>query len=168
MRAGNRADRPDDPMHMESPHRSARRGRAPRLALSIAVTAGLAAAAVACGGDDATTSTADDTRVPPSDLGLDPAAVERGEAGARAMGCAGCHGQDFGGGAGPGWIGLHGSEVVLADGTTVIADEAYLTRAIADPDADLREGYTLRMPANSLTDEAIADIVAYIISLSDA
>jgi cytochrome c oxidase subunit 2 len=160
-------------MHMESPHRSVRRGRAAHLLLSVVVTTGLAVAAVACGGDasepsGATSSGDGQEAASPNGLDLDPAAVERGEAGARAMGCAGCHGQDFGGGAGPGWIGLHGSEVVLADGTTVVADEAYLTRAIADPDADLREGYNLRMPANSLTDEAIADIVTYIISLSDA
>ena len=54
---------------------------------------------------------------------------------------------------------------MLADGSTLIADEAYLTRAIADPAADLREGYSLRMPANNLSDSEIADVVAFITSL---
>jgi cytochrome c1 len=49
----------------------------------------------------------------------------------------------------------------------VIADDEYLTAAIADPSAQIREGYNLRMPANNLTDEEIADIVAYINSLAD-
>jgi cytochrome c oxidase subunit 2 len=64
-------------------------------------------------------------------------------------------------------VGLAGSEILLTDGTTVIADDEYLTTAIADPSAQLHEGYTLRMPANNLTDEEIAHIVAYINSLAD-
>jgi len=172
MTLGNQTGSTDDSNDMHRSPRSTGDTRArsvARVALSALVTVGLAAAAVACGDDSSESSEV----VPPATdsgvvAGLDSEAVARGEAGARAMGCAGCHGQDFDGGAGPGWIGLAGSEVVLADGSTVIADDAYLTRAIADPDADLREGYNLRMPANSLTDEAIADIVAYINSLADA
>ena len=57
--------------------------------------------------------------------------------------------------------------MLLADGTTVIADDEYLTTAIADPSAQLVDGYTLRMPANNLTDAEIADIVAYIKTLAD-
>ncbi len=90
-----------------------------------------------------------------------------GEQLARSMGCAGCHGQDFGGGAGPSLVGLAGSEVPLADGTTVVADTAYLTRSIANPSADLVADYNLKMPANSLSDAEIADIVAFIETLAD-
>jgi cytochrome c oxidase subunit 2 len=90
----------------------------------------------------------------------------RGERIARANGCAGCHGENFEGGAGPGWVGLAGSTVTLVDGSTVVADDDYLTRAIADPAAELVAGYTLKMPANDLTAEEIADIVAFINTLA--
>ena len=85
----------------------------------------------------------------------------------RSSGCAGCHGQNFGGGAGPSWLGLAGSDVTLVDGTTVVADDAYLTAAIAEPSKDLVDGYTLKMPPNNLDDAEVADIVAYINALAD-
>ena len=94
------------------------------------------------------------------------AAAQNGKQLSQSKGCAGCHGQDFGGGAGPGWVGLAGSEVVLVDGSTVVADDAYLTRAIADPSAELVDGYTLKMPANNLSDAEVADIVAFIDALA--
>jgi len=93
-------------------------------------------------------------------------AEQRGEQLARSSGCAGCHGKNFGGGAGPGWVGLAGSEVTLTDGSTVVADDAYLTAAIAEPSKQLVEGYNLKMPPNNLSETEIADIVAYIEALS--
>jgi len=48
----------------------------------------------------------------------------------------------------------------------VLADDAYLTRAIADPSAELVDGYTLKMPANNLNDAEVADIVAFINALA--
>ena len=113
-----------------------------------AMTLALAATAAACGGGD--------DSAPPGSA----TAMSRGEQIARQRGCAGCHGGDFGGASGPGWIGLAGSEVELDDGTVVVADEAYLTRAIADPNAERRDGYSLKMPANDLSDAEVADIVA--------
>ena len=131
-----------------------------RLGASIGVTAVLAVVGVACGSDEAST--------PASAPAGDPAAasIVNGEQLSRSKGCAGCHGSNFEGGAGPSWVGLAGSEVVLADGSTLVADEAYLTRSIADPSADLLDGYSLRMPANNLSDAEIADVVAFITSLS--
>lgn len=140
------------------PALATRSNRLARLALGTGVTVALAFAAVACGDD------ADQSGAEP---GAAMSAAQIGEQLSRSQGCAGCHGRDFGGGAGPGWIGLAGSEILLADGTTVIADDEYLTTAIADPSAQLHAGYTLRMPANNLTDDEIADIVAYINSLAD-
>jgi cytochrome c oxidase subunit 2 len=147
-------------------HRSitSRRADARRLALASGITA-LIAIGAACGSES---DTADPAASPVGTTATgDPvaAAVERGEQLSRSSGCAGCHGPDFGGGAGPTWLGLAGSEVTLTDGSTVVADEAYLTRAIADPSAELVEGYTLKMPANNLTDAEIADIVAFITTL---
>jgi len=147
-----------------------------RLVAASAITTMLAVAAVSCGGDaddaapagggavvtDATIGTTTDASSNGSVSAGDPAI---GEQLMRSQGCAGCHGQNFGGGAGPPLVGLAGSEVSLADGTTVVADTDYLVRSIADPAAQLVAGYNLRMPANSLSDGEIADIVAFIETL---
>ena len=70
------------------------------------------------------------------------------------------------GGTGPTWVGLAGAEVELLDGTFVVADEAYLVRSIVEPEADLRAGFTLQMPRNSLSESEVADVIAYIEDLS--
>ena len=79
-------------------------------------------------------------------------------------GCSSCHGPNGEGGAGPAWKGLYGSEVKLADGSKVVADEAYLTESIRDPSAKSVAGYGL-MPANSLDDSEIQAVVEFIKSL---
>jgi len=63
--------------------------------------------------------------------------------------------------------GLYGSEVGLADGSTVIADEAYLTESIRDPSAKQVARYGL-MPAYSLNDAEIQAVVEFIRSLQVA
>jgi mono/diheme cytochrome c family protein len=132
-----------------------------RYASATAATVVLALVAVSCSDDgDQADSTPGASQAPAS-------GAANGEQLARSSGCAGCHGPDFGGGAGPGWIGLAGSEVELADGTVVVADTDYLTRAIAEPSAEVTAGFTLRMPANNLSDAEIADIVAFIETLAD-
>jgi cytochrome c oxidase subunit 2 len=77
-------------------------------------------------------------------------------------GCASCHGTDGQGGAGPKWVGLAGSDVTLEDGIVVVADDDYLRRAVVDPSAEIVAGYTLKMPENSLGDDEVADVIAYI------
>jgi cytochrome c oxidase subunit 2 len=149
----------DDEMRLGEPRASGRRGRSlRRLVAASGLTLAMAVAAVACGDDGDGASSSQATPGTPA---------ERGEQLARSKGCAGCHGQDFGGGAGPEWVGLAGSEVTLTDGSTVVADEAYLVRAIANPGAELVDGYNLKMPANNLSDAEIDDIVAFIQSLAD-
>ncbi|MCC6437366.1 MAG: cytochrome c [Acidimicrobiales bacterium] len=94
------------------------------------------------------------------------AGASQGRQLAIAKGCASCHvfyGKDA---AGPTWKGLFGSEVTLEDDTTVIADEAYLTRSIKDPWAEKVKGFATIMPRNSLSDEEIALIVGYIKELN--
>jgi len=124
------------------------------------VTAVLAIAAVSCGGSTGTSNDGaggeDSTSSP----------AERGKRIASSRGCSGCHGSDFGGGAGPEWVDLAGSEVELTDGSFVLADDAYLHRAIADPGADQRAGFSLRMPSNNLSDEEISDVVEFIKTLN--
>lgn len=96
-----------------------------------------------------------------SDLALsEPAA--RGQSLYRDSGCAGCHGGDGGGGAGPALVGIRGTERPLLDGTTVIADQDYLVRSIMEPHVELVDGYSLRMPSNTLTIDQVNDVIAFI------
>lgn len=108
----------------------------------------------ACGGDESA-----------PDGSVDPIAV-RGASIATASGCAACHGANWEGGIAPTWIGLAGSEVVLDDGTTVIADTAYLTRSITDPSAQKVAGAAIVMPDNMLTDAQVEQVVYFIESLA--
>src|SRR6476661_6106775 len=109
------------------------------------------AAAAACGGK--------------GEAGGPSGAVAHGKELARSSGCTACHGANGEGGLGPAWVGALGSTVELVDGTTVTVDEAYLTRSIKDPQAQVVDGYSVAMPQNELSDADIADIVAYITSL---
>jgi cytochrome c oxidase subunit 2 len=82
---------------------------------------------------------------------LGPAQPERladegAEVAARA-GCLKCHTLDGGAHIGPTWAGLYRSRVPLADGRTVIADEAYLTESMMDPNARIVAGYRSLMPS---------------------
>ena len=102
-----------------------------------------------------------------SDTGLSESG-ERGRTVSNSNGCASCHGSNGQGGAGPEWIGLAGSEVLLEDGRVAVADDDYLRRAIVDPSAEIVAGYSLKMPANSLGDDEVDDIIAYIHDLTAA
>jgi mono/diheme cytochrome c family protein len=116
----------------------------------MAVSAGLAA----CGGDgDAA-------------IQLSPAAAE-GRQVALQKGCASCHGTEGEGRVGPPFQGLYGSTVELQDGSTVVADEAYIIESIVDPNAKKVAGYALPMPQTNLTDDEIASIVTYIRELAE-
>lgn len=129
-------------------------GHGTRWLLGAAATIGLAIGAVACGSDEAAG--------PPLS-----AAGERGKQLSLSSGCSGCHSSNGEGGVGPTWQGLAGSDVELADGTIVVADQEYLRRSIMDPSADLLADYTVRMPRNNLGLAEVDDIVAYINDLAD-
>ena len=58
-----------------------------------------------------------------------------------ADGCSSCHSIDGSKSVGPTLKGLAGGRVELSDGSAVTADDAYLTRAITDPDAQISKGY---------------------------
>jgi len=90
----------------------------------------------------------------------------RGQLLVAANGCAACHTIDGSQNPnGPTWLGLFGSEVVLTDGATVTADEAYLTESIKNPTAKVVEGFNPVMPVFPFSDAEISDIVAYIKTL---
>lgn len=95
-----------------------------------------------------------------------PAQAEQGRAIVRTHGCSACHGGDAEGGVGPAFTGLYGSQVALADGSTVVADDAFLTESIRTPTATKVAGYAIDMPANDLDDDQIAAVVAYIRALA--
>jgi cytochrome c oxidase subunit 2 len=86
----------------------------------------------------------------------------RGEAFIAQNACSACHSIDGSTGIGPTWKGLYGSQVDLSDGTTVLADDAYIKEAILQPQAKIVSGFeTVLMPTFQFTDEQIADIIAY-------
>ncbi len=87
-----------------------------------------------------------------------------------SKGCKSCHTIDGSAGAGPTWKGLVGSRVKLADGSTVTADDAYLTTAIEDPDKQIVDGYkpgvmSASIPKGSVSQADAKALVAYIDSL---
>ena len=82
---------------------------------------------------------------------------------AASKGCLACHPADTSTKIGPSWVGLYGSQVNLNDGTSVVADDAYLEESILDPNAKIVAGYTpYAMPAIPLTDLELRSIVEYI------
>ena len=72
-------------------------------------------------------------------------------------------------GIGPTWQGLYVSQVTLTDGSTVIADDAYLLRAIVDPNTEVVAGFEPGLMQADLdtllSREELLAIVAYIKSL---
>jgi cytochrome c oxidase subunit 2 len=86
---------------------------------------------------------------------------------ATKYGCIGCHSTNGSPLTGPTWLNLFGSDVTLADGSTVTADDAFITESILDPNAKIVEGFPSPsvMPPYALTDEEIANLIAYIKTL---
>jgi cytochrome c oxidase subunit 2 len=91
--------------------------------------------------------------------------VARGQQLAQAQGCLACHSLDGSPGVGPSWQGLYGREEALADGGTVVADEAYLKESILQPAAKVVAGYAPAMPAYDFGDAELDDLIAYLKSL---
>jgi uncharacterized membrane protein/mono/diheme cytochrome c family protein len=85
-------------------------------------------------------------------------------------GCTSCHSTDGTTRAGPTFRGLYGSSrTVTTEGATrsALADDAYIARAIRDPDADVLLGFPRGvMPRFALDDEDVASIARAIEALS--
>lgn len=148
-----RAPRGSDPEDV-GPHR---RPRLRYLAAISLVAVSLGLAVVGCSGDDG--GDGGDSNFPEgtSDAGV------RGRALIVQSGCVACHNTDGSKTSGPTWKGLAGSEVPLADGRTVVADDTYLANSIIAPKSEIRAGYVGVMPEYlQLTDQQIADMVTYI------
>lgn len=67
--------------------------------------------------------------------------AERGEFWRDQLGCAGCHSPDGTPLAGPTWAGLYGADREFTDGTTAVADDAYITNSIQNPNAQIVNGF---------------------------
>ncbi len=81
-------------------------------------------------------------------------------------GCSGCHKADHSG-RGPSLVGVFGSRVTFADGTSTIADENYIRESILNPNAHVVAGYEAIMPSfqGQLSEEQLIQLLAYIQSL---
>jgi cytochrome c oxidase subunit 2 len=97
----------------------------------------------------------------------DPAAL--GEELYAQRGCAGCHSLDGSlkppGSGGPSFKGIFGSSVKLADGSTVVVDEAYIRESVLNPGAKVVAGFPNGlMPVfqGQLKDKQIEGIIAFI------
>jgi cytochrome c oxidase subunit 2 len=73
--------------------------------------------------------------------------VRVGEAIAAQEGCLRCHTLDGSPHIGPSFAGLYRARVPLEGGGSLIADEAYLTESMMDPNAKIRAGYKPVMPS---------------------
>jgi cytochrome c oxidase subunit 2 len=92
--------------------------------------------------------------------------TSNGEQEFATLGCVTCH-HDDGKGRGPSLAGVFGKSVQLANGSTVIADEAYLRESILNPQAKMVQGYQPLMPTyqGQISEDAVAALLAYIKSI---
>ena len=72
------------------------------------------------------------------------------------LACITCHGT----GKGPPFVDLFGKPVKLSDGTTVVADEAYMRESVLYPSAKIVEGYQPIMPTfkGQVTEEQLLQL----------
>jgi len=85
------------------------------------------------------------------------------------LGCATCH-MDSAQGRGPSLRGVFGSQVTLASGQKITADEAYVRESILTPTAKMVAGFPPLMPTfqGVVSEEQIAQLTAYVKSLATA
>jgi mono/diheme cytochrome c family protein len=86
----------------------------------------------------------------PGTVTATPALIAAGKALYTSDSCSSCHSLSGAAGAGPSFNGLAGGTTTLSDGQTVTADDAYLERAIADPDAQIVKGYSAGIMAPAI------------------
>jgi len=68
---------------------------------------------------------------------------------------------------GPNLVGVYGSQLSLANGETVTADDAYLRQAILDPSEHVTQGYTPIMPTyqGQISEDGVIALVEYLKNL---
>jgi cytochrome c oxidase subunit 2 len=85
----------------------------------------------------------------------------------QTLGCVSCHGASGEGGRGPALAGLFGSQISLANGQSVRADEIYIRESIVNPHVKLVAGFGPIMPTfqGQVTEDQLVQIIAFIKSL---
>jgi cytochrome c oxidase subunit II len=93
--------------------------------------------------------------------------AEQGRRLASEYGCFRCHSVDGTRHIGPSWLDLYQRREPLDDGTTVVADEGYLTESMMDPRAKVVKGFQPVMPTfqGRIPGPEIAAIVEFIKTL---
>ncbi len=94
--------------------------------------------------------------------------AEQGQKQFEQLGCATCHLLDQQGRC-PNLRGLYNKPVLLSDGSTVIADDAYIRESILDPNAKIVANFAPSiMPVfkGQVTEEGIVQLIAFIKSLT--
>jgi cytochrome c oxidase subunit 2 len=83
------------------------------------------------------------------------------------LGCTSCHRFDTQG-RGPNLVGLYGKPVLLSDGSTVIADDAYIRESILNPGSQIVAGFKPIMPSfqGIVTEDQLLSLIAYVKSLA--
>jgi cytochrome c oxidase subunit 2 len=106
---------------------------------------------------------------PARDVSGDTDLATRGAEVARRRECLACHTVTGERHIGPTWAGLYGSWQSMSDGRRVLADEAYLTRSMMEPGAEVVDTYKNVMPSYFavLPQPEAAALVEYIKSLRD-
>jgi cytochrome c oxidase subunit II len=95
---------------------------------------------------------------------------EQGEKLFQQYGCVTCHVTNSQGRC-PSLLNVFGKPVVLDDGRTVLADEAYVRESILNPNAKIVKGYQPNiMPVfeGQIGEDGLLQLIAYIKSLSPA
>ena len=77
-------------------------------------------------------------------------------------GCFACHTTDGAEVIGPTWKGLYGSQRTLTDGTTVLADDAYIRESTVNPAAKIKEGFAPVMIPYQLSDDDLNNLIDYL------
>jgi cytochrome c oxidase subunit 2 len=93
----------------------------------------------------------------------------RGQQLFQQLACVTCHLND-GTGRGPSLAGVYGTQVQLANGSTVPVNDAYIRESILTPQAKLVNGYGPLMPTfqGQVNEESVMSIIEYIKSLPPA
>ncbi|MDF1839716.1 MAG: cytochrome c oxidase subunit II [Planctomycetota bacterium] len=81
--------------------------------------------------------------------------------------CGTCHTVDGTARIGPSLKGLFGTERTLEDGSTVVADENYIRTSLLEPNKQIVAGFAPVMTPQSLDDDQIDEVIAYIKSLTN-
>jgi cytochrome c oxidase subunit 2 len=106
------------------------------------------------------------TRSSAPDAPVLDAQAQRGQQLARDKGCISCHTSSGDRSEGPTWKGIYGKPVSLTDGSTVVVDDAYISRSVKEPRAQVVAEYLPMSTPKPMTDEEIAAVAAYIKALA--